>query len=176
MLRYAGWGWLGLYKLGSWTQHQVLGEDCRLLNKDLLLLGTDGKATSENLSGRAKWHLVWSSNVIFGDQHSLGRVQGQTYMFIYMTCSICLFYMSLYEIFMQTHRSSGWRSFNAAFVEGRGFQENAIYLISCCNTQQVLITLLFQLIKMPLMLQWLGTHLPKLFDSHLFQKPASSVY
>ena len=76
---------------------------------------------------------------------------------------------------MQAHRYSCWLDFNTEFVEGKGFQENTIYLIPHCNTQQVLITLLFQLIRMPLMPQWLWAHLPTPFSSHLFKKPALRV-
>ena len=76
---------------------------------------------------------------------------------------------------MQAHQSSHCLDFNTEFVEDEGFQENTIYFIPHCNTQQVLITLLFQLIRMPLMPQWLWAHLPTLFSSHLFKKPASKV-
>jgi hypothetical protein len=40
-------------------------------------------------------------------------------------------------------------SFKATFGEGRGFQEHGNLPHSYCNTQQALITLLFQLTKMP---------------------------
>lgn len=70
---------------------------------------------------------------------------------------------------MQAHRYSCWLSTSTQSLgKAKASQENTIYLFTC-NTQQVLITLLFQLIRMPLMPQWLWAHLPTLIFSHLFK-------